>query len=162
MEEMATRESRPDDLPEGVRRVFFVGIHYKLDTPALCPSTKSGKLINQAWEFLRADLCAKIVFRRTNLFTGFSVPDDYKVGPYVPYWVMDNEFIQEEDIVVALGGLVGDLFLHAQKVGIITHLIRRTHPSAVWSTKDKTQWFLDLERCIEEIVKPYPRIHASD
>jgi len=142
-------------------KIFFVGIHFKPETPALCPSTKSGKLITEAIEFLRKDLFDKVTFTRTNLFPGYSVPADYKEGSYVPYWVLDYEFIKETDIVVSLGGMLWDLFLDATNKGIITHHIGMTHPSAVWSTKDKMQWKLDLERKIEEIIKPYPRIYRN-
>lgn len=154
-EEIATRaEPLPHEIHDGNRRIYFVGIHYKLDTPALCPTTKSGKMVTEAIEFLRSDIKEGVTFIRSNLYPGFKVPDDYKTTGYVPYWVLDWEFTKETDIAVVFGNLIGDQFLYAQRAGIIDNLVRMTHPSAVWSKEDKKKWFLDLERRLQDIIHP--------
>jgi hypothetical protein len=84
-----------------MRRVFFVGIHHKPGLPALCSTTKSGKVIDQIIAELPEFECIK-----TNLFTtAFETP----LVNAAHYWRKRVGW-QSGDITILLGGKVVDYF----------------------------------------------------
>lgn len=86
-------------------RVFFVGIHHKDGKPALCSSTKSGKVIDKVISRVK-EYSSNIECVKTNLFNAnFELPT---VEP-VSHW-SKRVGVRDHDIAILLGGKVTKYF----------------------------------------------------
>lgn len=121
------------------RRVIFVGVHYKGSLPALCSTTKSGKLIDRIIENIPKYECIK-----SNLFSTFILPKDHEYKRALAYAWKTKWDLSPTDIVVALGDTVQTYLDHVE----VKH-ISIPHPAKPWSQDSKFTYVITALALIE-------------
>lgn len=126
-------------------RIIFVGVHNKPNLPPLCPSTKTGKLINRIINKLPKNI--EIV--KTNLFNVDYFPENKDMINLSYEWYWSN-LPTNEDIIILLG-----LITHRQFKHDVDNLIKIDHPASKRSHDDMDRYVLDtvskIEKCINTI-----------
>jgi hypothetical protein len=121
-------------------KILFVGVHYKDALPALCSSTKSGKLIDRVIAELPEHKCLK-----TNVFSTCHLPNDHTYKMALAYSWKQVWKITGEEIVVALGGTVK---LYLESVGV--KVIHVPHPSSVWAKQKQEEYVTNIVNRIHQ------------
>lgn len=106
-----------------MKKVIFVGMHNKENKMPLCPSTKTGKLINQIIHKITPELFSQ----RTNLYDIDYYPSSLNESKFE--LALDwHERIQptEDDIIVLLGAEVHENFIQKS----LTKIIKVAHPAS--------------------------------
>lgn len=120
-------------------KVIFVGIHNKPNTPVLCSSTKSGKLIDRIIKELNFDSL------KTNLYNVEYLPKDLAEKEKLALdW--HSRVNYGHDLIVLLGGEVSKHFNHEPYLDTI----KLAHPSSIWSNAKKQEY---VDNAVSLILK---------
>lgn len=114
-----------------MKRVIFVGMNNKPGLTPLCPSTKSGKLIDRIIAELPEYECVK-----TNLWDLDNFPSN-KINVFNKEWITRSQW-QPGNIIVPLGECVRKAFIRS---GL--KYIAIGHPSAIWANNKKDDYILN-------------------
>jgi len=127
------------NLMNNMKRVIFVGLHYKSDYKALDSFTKSGKVIDAIIEKLPNE-CIK-----TNLYDTDFLPSDNNYRDTLAVEWHHTWSPYPDDIIVLLGSLVHNGFINRNN-GIV---IKVPHP-AIRGSENKIAEYID--RIVNEIT----------
>ena len=120
-------------------RVIFVGVHYKPGKPALCSSTKSGKVVDRIGNGF-----SPVV--KSNLYTTEFLPTGEIAKKVAAGW---EEWIKptDKDVVVLLGGIVHKAFTCHVK-----SLIKINHPATRMSRHKMALYIQDARSQIQSLI----------
>jgi len=121
-------------------RVIFVGIHNKPDTPPLCSTTRTGKLIDRVIDQIDIE-CLK-----TNLFDDDSIPKEpYLIVQHLVIWFYKNMPINGE-VIVLLGKDAQKNFVNAIGMKVLNF----PHPASIRSNYKKDLYVNSMVKAINQ------------
>jgi hypothetical protein len=124
-------------------KIIFVGIHHKPGLPALCSSTRTGKLIDRV---IASELDGLHPVK-SNLYELDHIPTDRVINfrHYVAEWKKRTRYNERTDIVVGLGVEVCR-DLNRAKI----NFVRARHPSARWSQRNQEKYIKEVvDNCVD-------------
>ena len=124
-----------------MKRVIFVGLHHKPDTPPLHSSTKSGKLIDR----IIAEL-PPIEIIKTNLFNVEYMPNREEFDYLNTLWLIENNPMND-DIIMLLGQTV-----HLEFPFTNGRIIKIAHPASKRSHIEMDKYVLDSANKIKKYL----------
>lgn len=124
-------------------RIIFVGVHNKPDLQPLCPSTKTGKLVNR----IINELPKGFEIEKTNLFNTDYFPEYEEMIDLGNEWYWTN-LPTDEDIIVLLGAITHKQFRHN-----VNNLIKIAHPASKYSHKDMDEYVLSAAGKIKKYMQ---------
>lgn len=126
-------------------KIIFVGIHHKPGLPALCSSTKSGKLIDRV---IAAELDGLHPIK-SNLYELDHIPADRVINfrHYIAEWKKRVRYNERIDLVVGLGVEVCRDLNRAN-----VNFVRARHPSARWSQRNQDKYVTEVvDNCVAHL-----------
>lgn len=110
-------------------KVIFVGMHNKPNTNPICPSTKTGKLVNRIIKEL-----PEIQVLKTNLYDIEYYPKSEDKPPLARDWTFRIQ-PDLDDIIVLMGAEV-----HKNYIDTVGRVIKIAHPASKWSHVDMDEY----------------------
>jgi len=121
-------------------KVFFVGVHNKPNTPPLCSSTKSGKLIDRIIELLD---CKNVI--KTNLYDTETMPNVENKHQLASDWVFKYQ-PNYKDVIILLGGEVKKSYIRT-----VGRVIDIPHPAKFMTYSERLAYINDTAKEINKL-----------